>query len=66
MMCPRCGKTNIRPSLQSGIIDVLMRAMLLAPFRCRCCRARFYRFAVTGTKLHLRRSLIKAGGSGIA
>jgi hypothetical protein len=61
MLCPRCGKTRIRPSLQSGMIDSLLRLMLLAPFRCRACRARFYRFALSGTKIHLRNTSYYVG-----
>lgn len=44
LSCPRCGWSNIRPSQLSGPVDYLLRACLLSPFRCRCCRHRFYRY----------------------
>ena len=54
--CPRCGQTKTRPSMQAGIADVLMRALLMAPVRCRCCRMRFYRFALPGSKWYVTRT----------
>ena len=45
LMCPKCGWSNIRPSLRHGIIDGLLSIARLAPFRCRNCRHRFYRFS---------------------
>ncbi len=44
LICPRCGHNLIRPSVPSGIVDHLLSAMLLSPYRCRRCRARFYRY----------------------
>jgi hypothetical protein len=52
--CPQCGRHDSRLSMQSGLTDFLLRALLLAPFRCRCCRARFYRFM---TPEHRRQGL---------
>jgi hypothetical protein len=45
LTCPRCGWSNVRHSQMSGILDYVMRAFLLSPYRCRCCRKRFYRYA---------------------
>src|SRR5690242_13029647 len=44
-ICPRCGWSNIRPSPRRGLIDGFMALFFLAPFRCRNCRHRFYRFS---------------------
>jgi hypothetical protein len=54
--CPRCGWSNTRPSLPSGVIDVVCRLLLLAPIRCRSCRIRFHRFALPGSKLYFRKT----------
>lgn len=41
--CAHCGSTEIRPSNRRNALDILLACMLLAPFRCRVCRQRFYR-----------------------
>lgn len=41
--CPRCGWTDMRPALRSGVLDGVMRCLLMKPYRCRKCRLRFYR-----------------------
>jgi CheY-like chemotaxis protein len=41
--CPNCGSPEIRPSNRRNALDVLLACVFLAPFRCRVCRARFYR-----------------------
>ncbi len=45
MTCPKCGKHNIRPSPRQGLVDGLLAVVFLAPFRCRNCRVRFFRFS---------------------
>jgi len=43
--CPRCSSKNIRPSRRRRL-DWLGVLIFLAPYRCRDCRTRFYRFAL--------------------
>jgi CheY-like chemotaxis protein len=43
--CARCGWSNVRPSPRQGLIDGLLAIFFLAPFRCRNCRHRFFRFS---------------------
>ena len=43
LICRACGKTDVRPSWQSGITDQLLIWSGRLPFRCRACRHRFYR-----------------------
>ena len=45
MTCPRCGLKNIRHSPRRGFIDGILAVLFLAPFRCRNCRHRFFRFS---------------------
>ncbi len=42
--CSACGSTEIRPSNRRNALDILLACVLLAPFRCRICRTRFYLF----------------------
>jgi hypothetical protein len=42
--CPRCGWQDVRPSNTRGAFDAALSAIALAPFRCRSCGNRFYRF----------------------
>ena len=42
--CPRCTSTRIRRANRSGILEELLRLFFIAPFRCRACRHKFYRF----------------------
>ena len=65
--CPECGRKNSRPSMRSGLVDFFLRLLLLAPFRCRCCRNRFYRFALPGsTRYVFRHSCIWTNAEGAA
>ncbi len=41
--CAHCGSFEIRPSKTRNALDILLACVLLAPFRCRACRERFYR-----------------------
>jgi CheY-like chemotaxis protein len=43
-ICPRCGRNDVRQSGRRGVGDGLMGLIGLAPFRCRACRNRFFRF----------------------
>jgi hypothetical protein len=42
--CPSCGGADIRRSLPGGLLDSLMMVFGKAPFRCRGCRRRFYKY----------------------
>ena len=42
--CPRCGRSDVRESRRRGVLDRLLACVGLAPYRCRACRHRFYRF----------------------
>lgn len=42
--CPNCTSTNIRRAYRHGIWEQVLRVFFLAPFRCRACRHKFYRF----------------------
>jgi hypothetical protein len=41
--CPLCGSFEIRRSDRRTFFDLVCACFLLAPFRCRVCRLRFYR-----------------------
>ncbi len=43
MACPVCGSHDVRRSLRRTVLDVALACLLLAPFRCRHCRVRFFR-----------------------
>jgi len=40
--CWRCGATKVRRSRSDGFSDAAASLLLLRPFRCTGCRARFY------------------------
>jgi hypothetical protein len=42
--CPKCTSTRIRRASRSGVFEQLLRFFFVAPFRCRACRHKFYRF----------------------
>jgi hypothetical protein len=42
--CPRCTSTNVRRAYRHGVWEQFLRLFFLAPFRCRACRHKFYRF----------------------
>jgi CheY-like chemotaxis protein len=42
--CPTCGSSEIRRSMRQWALDFVLAFLFLVPFRCRVCRARFYRF----------------------
>ena len=42
--CPKCTSTQVRRANRSGIWEEFLRLFFLAPFRCRACRHKFYRF----------------------
>jgi hypothetical protein len=44
LYCPRCTSTSIRRATRSGIWEEFLRLFFIAPFRCRACRHKFYRF----------------------
>jgi len=41
--CPKCGSHDVRRSRGDGLMPPLQRMLGRWPFRCRSCRARFYR-----------------------
>ena len=43
-ICPRCGRNDVRQSARRGVGDRFMALIGLAPYRCRACRNRFFRF----------------------
>ena len=42
--CPNCTSTNVRRANRSGLFEEFLRLFFVAPFRCRACRHKFYRF----------------------
>jgi hypothetical protein len=42
--CPACTSTNIRRTNRKGIFEEFLRLFFIAPFRCRACRHKFYKF----------------------
>jgi chaperonin cofactor prefoldin len=42
--CPNCTSTNIRRAYRHGLWEEFLRLFFIAPFRCRACRHKFYRF----------------------
>jgi hypothetical protein len=42
--CPHCTSTDVRRANRKGIFEGLLRLFFIAPFRCRSCRHKFYRF----------------------
>lgn len=42
--CPRCTSIDVRRANRSGIWEEFLRLFFIAPFRCRACRHKFYRF----------------------
>jgi hypothetical protein len=42
--CPKCTSTHVRRANRSGIWEEFLRLFFIAPFRCRACRHKFYRF----------------------
>lgn len=42
--CPKCTSTHVRRANRTGIWEEFLRLFFIAPFRCRACRHKFYRF----------------------
>jgi len=42
--CPNCTSTKIRRSNRQGLVDHVLRFFFVAPFRCKACRHKFYKF----------------------
>ena len=42
--CPKCGWPDVRLSRPRTAMDVALSMFSVAPFRCRTCGARFYRY----------------------
>jgi len=42
--CPHCTSTHIRRANRKGMFEGFLRLFFIAPFRCRSCRHKFYRF----------------------
>lgn len=43
--CPLCGSRRVRDSYRRGIIDTVLKALKVRPYRCGDCYERFYRHA---------------------
>lgn len=41
--CPRCRRYDTIPMPPASLLDKLARQMHYTPFKCRACRAKFYR-----------------------
>jgi predicted RNA-binding Zn-ribbon protein involved in translation (DUF1610 family) len=41
--CPRCGQHVIRRSHTRGMLERLLKAFRIRPYRCETCYHRFYR-----------------------
>lgn len=44
LFCPKCTSTSVRRAVRSGMWEEFLRLFFIAPFRCRACRHKFYRF----------------------
>ena len=44
LYCPKCTSVNVRRTNRSGMWEEFLRLFFIAPFRCRSCRHKFYRF----------------------
>lgn len=42
--CPSCTSTNIRRTSRAGLFEEFLRLFFIAPFRCRSCKHKFYKF----------------------
>ena len=42
--CPKCTSGQIRRSSRSGLFEEFLRLFFVAPFRCKACRHKFYKF----------------------
>lgn len=42
--CPNCTSTRVRRAYRHGLWEEFLRLFFIAPFRCRACRHKFYRF----------------------
>ena len=49
-ICPRCGSDDVRQSVRHSVVDRMMAVVRLAPYRCRACRNRFFRFGAQNGK----------------
>jgi hypothetical protein len=42
--CPNCTSVDVRRANRKGMFETFLRLFSIAPFRCRACRHKFYRF----------------------
>ena len=42
--CPSCTSTDIRRANRQGLFEEFLRLFFIAPFRCRACRHKFFKF----------------------
>jgi hypothetical protein len=42
--CPNCTSKDVRRAYRHGLWEEFLRLFFVAPFRCRACRHKFYRF----------------------
>ena len=43
--CPSCTSTNVRRAYRHGAWEQILRLFFVAPYRCRACRYKFYKFS---------------------
>jgi hypothetical protein len=48
--CPRCCRLDTIPMPAEHLLDQVIRCIGLSPFKCRACRAKFYRRSSTVPK----------------
>jgi len=46
--CFYCGASKVRPSRPSGFLDAVATYILIRPYRCSGCRARFHAIRLFG------------------
>jgi transposase-like protein len=66
MKCPNCNSTKVRHSLRRGMREgTFMRLLLLSPYRCKDCNARFFGFSGLMALRTLRKHRTLAGCLGL-
>jgi hypothetical protein len=45
-VCPECGCQDTRPSARRNWLEHFLMVFLIAPYRCRSCGERFWRFTL--------------------
>lgn len=53
-ICPSCRRPKVRPAHRATVVDRVMTAIHLFPFRCQACLKRFYAFDGRRPHIHQR------------